>query len=283
MVFALCLLSGCSADVPQIKPGACLAKDAAGEQPTPDLSSVVPCTSPHRFEVYDVLQLSSQQVTRARAQQRCVASLLRVTGYDKVRVNGKPAAAAGLVPALRGIRAPTYIVTPEAPGQAGRRDVVCMARMTVPVQAASDDVLLLSLAKTRDFPVALRPCRAYDSERQSISDAPCTKPHASETLFFFEADQTLGDAFVASIVRDPTAEKFDRFDDVCTKVLPTLLGEGFDKRLRGFGSVARRWTDESTTVRCEVGPVEFETNDLPPGSLVNTAKKSVELLTTAEK
>lgn len=273
------MLSGCSPDSPTIKPGTCLAKEAtANGRRAPDLTSVVPCTSPHRYEVYDVLDLSERTVTAAQAQSRCTTSLLRVTRYDALKVNGKSAAAGELVPALRGIEAPRYMLMPKLPGEAGHREVVCMARMTVPVQAASDDVLLLSVAKTSAFPVALRPCRAYDAERRRVDNVPCSSRHAAEMLFYFEADRALGKKFTASIVRDPTAEKFDRLDDICTKVLPQLLGNGFDQRLRGFGSVARRWTEESKTVRCDVGPKDFRATDLPPGSLVNSSGKNLKLL-----
>lgn len=279
VLIALGVASGCSNDDPAIKPGTCLAKQADdGARRAPDLTSVVPCTSPHRFEVYNVVGLPDGEDLGERAQRRCAISLLRYTGYDALKVNGKNAEAVGLGPAMRGVDAPLYAVAPRTPWQDDRRQVVCMARMNVPVQAASGDDLLLSIAKTSDFPVALRACRAYDADRRAVADAPCTRRHVSELLFTFEADKALGRKFVEAIVRDPAAERFDRLDDVCTKALPQLLGKGYDKQLRGFGSVARRWTDESKPVRCDVGPVEFRVNDLPAGSLVGTNGVNVKLV-----
>jgi hypothetical protein len=58
-----------------------------------------------------------------------------------------------------------------------------------------------------------------------------------------------------------------------------LLGPDHDaKAVRGFGSVARRWTTKNKTVRCSVGPVDFRTTDLPPGSLIGTGAEQVELI-----
>ena len=161
---------------------------------------------------------------------------------------------------------------------ADRRQVVCTARTKVPVQSASGGGLLLSVAKTSAFPVELRACRAYNSNRSAVADASCSGRHVSEMLFTFEADKVLGRKFVADIVRDPTAERFDQLDRVCTRALPQLLGKGFDKQLRGFGSVARRWTGVSKPVRCDVGPIRFRTTDLPPGSLVGTQEIDVKLV-----
>ncbi len=277
-VIVTATLAACSADRPEIEPGTCLAKETSvdGTQ-APDLASAVPCTSPHRFEVYDVIAVPDRRDLAERAQQRCTSSLLRVTGYDALKVNGKTAAEIGLIPALRGIEAPKYAVMPRTPLVADRRQVVCTARTKVPVQAGGGGGLLLSVAKTSAFPVAFRPCRAYEADRRTIADVPCSSRHVSELLFLFDAEKALGRKFVAGIVRDPTAERFDQLDRVCTKALPQLLGKGFDKGLRGFGSVARQWTDTSKPVRCDVGPIEFETTDLPPGSLVGTNGIDVKL------
>ena len=262
-------LTGCSADRPEVEPGTCLARETAtGDRRAPDLTSVVPCTSEHRYEVYDVVEFSEREDIASLAQQRCRSSLLRVTGYDELRVNGKTAAAVGLVPRLRGIEAPHYLVMPRHPLLEGRRQVVCLARTKVPVKAAGGGGLLLAFARTSAFPVALRACRSYAADRRTVADAPCSDRHVSELLFIFEADKALGRKFVSDVVRDPTAERFDQLDLVCTKALPQLLGKALDKDLRGFGSVASRWTDDSTPVHCEVGPRAFRTMDLPPGSLV---------------
>ena len=278
LAVAVVALTGCSADRPEIEPGTCLAKDAAtGDRRAPDLTSVVPCTSPHRYEVYDVMDLPESEDLPRLAQERCVSSLLRVTGYDALRVNGKTAAAVGLIPALREIEAPRYLVMPRHRLVDDRRQVVCMARATVPVKAAGSGGLLLAFARTSAFPVALRACRSYAADRRTVADAPCSQRHVSELLFTFEADKAFGRKFVNNIVRNPTAERFDQLDRVCTKALPQLLGKALDMDLRGFGSVARRWTDESKPVRCDVGPVDFREMDLPPGSLVATDGLDVEL------
>ena len=277
-------LAACSADQPTIKPGTCLAKDTIDKgRSVPDLTSVVPCTSQHRYEVYDLIELPEREALTGLAQDRCTTSLLRVTGYDAMKVNGKTAADVGLVPALRGIEAPKFAIMPRTQLMAGRRQVVCTARTTVPVQSASGGGLLLAVAKTTAFPVALRACRAYNASRSAVADASCSGRHASEMLFTFEADKALGRKFVADIVRDPTAARFNQLDRICTKALPQLLGKGFDKRLRGFGSVARRWTDENKPVRCDVGPIRFRTTDLPPGSLVGTQGIRLKLVPIPEQ
>jgi hypothetical protein len=273
-------LAGCSSDQPAIKAGTCLARETtASGEPAPDLTSIVACTSEHRYEVYDVIQLRENRRLEELAQRRCATSLLRVTGYDNVKVNGKTAAAAGVTPALRGIEAPQFAAMPEQALVSGRRQVVCTARTTVPVRSGGTGGQLVAAAKTSAFPVALRRCRAYDEDRRNVREVSCSRRHVSELLFFFDAGKAFGRRFVADIVRAPTAEKFDQLDRACTRAASLFLGKGFDpKRLRGFGSVARRWTSEGTPVRCDVGPIEFRTTDLPPGSLVGSQDNPVKLV-----
>jgi hypothetical protein len=276
-------LVACSADDPRITAGTCLAEETPAKgRSVPDLSSVVPCTSPHRYEVYDVLDLPASDDLAQRAQDRCATSLLRVTEYASLKVNGKAAPAIDLVPALRGIQAPRFVIS-RSPLVADRRQVVCAARTTTLVKSAKNGGLLVALAKTSAFPVALRPCRAYDAKRQSIVDVPCSRRHVTERLFTFDASKALGRRFVADLVREPTAERFDQLDRICTQALPQLLGKRAVKGLRGFGSVARRWTDTSKPVRCDVGPANFRTTDLSPGSLVGTERNNVKLLPVPQR
>lgn len=312
LVFAV--ISACSSEPAEIQPPVCARSEIRDNgKRAPDLSTVVPCTTAHRYEVFDVIDLprgaltGSDEAAQERnrddlalpselgddspqrevfekfAEERCATSLQRVTGYDSMTVNGRSAEKVRLIPALRGVLAPWYSVMPESQWLAGRRQVVCSARMARPVRAAAGDdaegrqVLLLSLAREAGFPAELRQCRGYDKDRRRVGLVPCTRRHVSEMLFFFEADRAMGKKFVARIVKAPTAARFDRLDRVCTRALPQLLGKKHDKELRGFASIERRWTKKIKTVRCDVGPVEFETHDLPPGSLVGTTNVDVRL------
>ncbi len=139
--------------------------------------------------------------------------------------------------------------------------------------------MLLTKVSSEAMPAAFRQCRAYDEKRREVAAAPCDEPHVDEALFYFEADRVFGKKLVASIVKRPTPKKFDRFDEVCADALSQVIGPDYDaKAVRGFGSVARRWTAKNKTVRCSVGPIDFRTTDLPPGSLIGTGAEKIELV-----
>ena len=221
-----------------------------------------------------------RQAFEAFAERECVTSLQRVTGYDELTLGKASAEDARIVPALRGVNAPWFTVMPEKEWLEGRREVVCSARFEEPehtesgrtpakAQTSSDARMLVTRISDNKLPVEFRQCRAYDEARREVSAAPCAEPHVDEALFYFEADGVFDTKFITSIVKQPTPKKFDRLDKVCTDALPQILGREFDpKAMRGFGSVARRWTQENKTVRCSVGRVDFRKTDLPPGSLV---------------
>jgi hypothetical protein len=180
---------------------------------------------------------------------------------------------------------------PEQEWLDGRRQVVCSARLevsdrtdhpgrtAVKPHTSADRRILLNKVSGEALPIEFRQCRAYDHDRSAVSAVSCAKPHVDETLLYFEADGVFDQRFIHSLERRPTPKKFDQLDDVCTDALPQVLGPDYDrKKLRGFGSVARRWTSQNKTVRCSVGPVDFRKNDLPSGSLVGTGAATVELI-----
>lgn len=301
-------LTSCAAEGPKVKPMSCIAGESRDHgNRVPNLAYQVPCTKAHAYEVFDVIDLPSsafsdtgpdnrddlaipselgddspeRQVFEDFAARRCTSSLQRVTGYDALRVNGKSAAAVRLLPAMRGIQAPRYSVLPEVHWSAGHHQALCSARFTPPSPSmfgrgllqprrSPVDRPLLTLVGTDAFPASLRPCRAYDKERKNVQSVACSKKHVSETLFYFEAEKAMGRRFVAKIVADPTAARFDQLDRVCTKVLPQLLGPGYDrKKHRGFARVPQRWSESGKPVECAVGPIDFQTDDLPAGSLID--------------
>ena len=224
------------------------------------------------------------------AELECATSLQRITGFDELELRGASAEDARVVPALRGVNAPWYGVMPEKEWLAGRRQVLCSARFEEPEysgagrtpvspQASPDDTMLLTKVRDEALAVALRPCRAYDAKRRGVSPSSCAEPHVDETLFYFEAAGVFDKAFMRSIQKRPTPGKFDRFDTVCSDTFTQLIGPGYDaKTLRGFGSVARRWTAKNKTVRCSVGPVDFRRADLAPGSLVGNGAEKIKLV-----
>lgn len=224
------------------------------------------------------------------AERRCARSLLRVTGYDGVQLRRTSAPDARVVPALRGINAPWYTVMPEDEWLSGRRQLLCSARFEDPdhtepgrtpvkPRVSADDRMILPSAAHDSLPVDFRQCRGYDNKRRQVAPVSCNEPHVDEALLTFEATGVFGTKFVKSIERRPTPQKFDRFDEACADAFVWLLGPDYDtKALRGFGSVARRWTEKGKPVRCSVGPVKFRTRDLPPGSLVGTGAKKINLI-----
>lgn len=311
----LVVLPGCVRDEPSIMLGTCVdAETRDYGSRVPDLSRAVPCTRPHVYEVFDLINLPRRVLPaswienrddladsskasdpsprhaafRDFAKRQCLLSLQRATGFDAVEVNGKSAAAVELMPALRGIDAPWYSVVPEQLWRDGRRQVVCSARFRLPSETSfgrrvleprrsPTSAPLLSLAWTSRFPDTLRPCRAYDADRTALSLVPCSEKHVSETLFFFDAEKGMGKKFVAQLTAAPTAELFDRVDDVCTRTLPQVLGKGYGRtKYHGFGSVPRPWTSTSHPLQCAVGPIDFENEDLAAGSLVNIDRPAPE-------
>lgn len=227
---------------------------------------------------------AEREVFEEFAEHECAASLQRVTGYDGLKLRGASAEDAQVVPALRGINAPWYTVMPEDEWLAGRRQVVCSARFEEPgntdpgrtpvkQRVSPDERMLITRVGDDAFPVEFRQCRAYDKKRRDVSASSCAEPHVDEALFSFEADAVFDKKFIASITKRPTPKKFDRFDKVCADVFPEILGSGFNaETMRGFGSVARRWTDTTKVVRCSVGRVAFHTKDLAAGSLVGVGQ-----------
>jgi hypothetical protein len=324
-IVCLFALVGCTAEDPsriELKPGVCVAKEVRDQgNPAPDLSSIVECSSPHIYEVYDIIDLPRAALTGTTRQERkdnrddlalpselsqdseqrevyeefapkaCGTSLQRVTGYDDVELKGIKAADAQILPALRGVAVRRFTVMPETEWfNNGRRQVVCSAQFVdigftgsgqPPAKATSSPTAssIISAARSSSFPVGLRQCRAYDAKREKASPSACSKPHAAEMLFYFEAEPVFGKKFVKSLSANPTAKKFNRFDAVCTQALPVLLGEDYDRtKVRGFGSVALKWTETSQLVRCDVGAIEFRDTDLGPGSLVGSGDERIELV-----
>jgi hypothetical protein len=320
------VLAGCDSSGPieqfkPIKPGICVADETTDEGDlVPDLSSIVDCTTPHVYEVYDIIGLPATALSGSSRQERienrndlalpselsddspqrqafeefaereCATSLQRVTGFDELTLRGTSAEDARVVPALRGVNTPWYTVMPEKEWLDGRRQVVCSARFEDPTstgagrtpaqaQASADFRMILTKVGGTSLSAGFRQCRAYDKKRRKVSIVSCAEQHVDETLFYFEADRVFGKKFIEGIETLPTPKKFDRFDEACASTFPQILGPDYDRKaVRGFGSVARRWTKERKTVRCSVGPKDFRRNDLPAGSLVGTGAEKIELV-----
>ncbi len=321
LVAAACDSTGPEERATEIRPGICVADETKDQGDlVPDLSSVVDCSKPHVYEVFDIIDLPASALAGSSRQERidnrddlalpselpddsaerqafeefaeaeCAASLQNVTGVDELTLGDASAEDARVVPALRGINAPWYTVMPEKEWLDGRRQVVCSARFEDPEHTGSgrtpskphvsaDASMLITKVDGQALPVAFRQCRAYDDARQEVGAASCAEPHVDEALFYFEADGVFDPKFISSLVKRPTAKKYDRFDEVCTDALAELVGPGYDDQaVRGFGSVARRWTKNNKTVRCSVGAIEFRETDLAPGSLVGIGDQEIELV-----
>lgn len=224
------------------------------------------------------------------AERTCTTSLQQATGFDELKLGEITAEEAGVVPALRGVDPSRYSVMPEKEWLEGRQQVVCSARFEeaestepghtpVDSKVSANFHMLIAKVGGKVLPLEFRQCRAYDEKRRDVSESSCAQPHVDEALFHFEADGVFDQKFISSIEKRPTPKKFDRFDETCTDALPQIIGREYDtKILRGFGSVASRWTETSKTVRCSVGAIRFRTADLPPGSLVGTVAENVELV-----
>lgn len=233
---------------------------------------------------------TERQAFEEFAERECATSLQIVTGFDELKLGDITAEQAQVVPALRGVNTSWYTVMPEKEWLEGRQQVVCSARFEESESAepgrsradrkvSADDRLLLIKVGGAVLPLEFRQCRAYDENRREVSASSCAEPHVDEALFYFEADGVFDKKIISSIEKRPSPKKFNRFDKVCTDALPQILGPDYDSEvLRGFGSVATRWTEDRKTVRCSVGAIKFRTADLPPGSLVGTGAEKIELV-----
>ena len=224
------------------------------------------------------------------AERKCTTSLQQATGFDELKLGEATAEEAGVVPTLRGVDPARYSVMPEKEWLEGRQQVVCSARFEeaestepghtpVDSKVSANFHMLITKVGGKVLPLEFRQCRAYDEKRREVSLSSCAEPHVDEALFYFEADGVYDRKVISGIEKRPTPKKFDRFDETCTNALPQILGPNYDSTvLRGFGSVATQWTEDSKTVRCSVGAIKFRTSDLPPGSLVGAGAKNVELV-----
>lgn len=174
-----------------------------------------------------------------------------------------------------------------------RPRVVCAARYTEPRELGEDpetstgvDVegRLIETYLTPDFPVEQRQCLTRAADGALVGGA-CDRPHYAELLFAFDADAILDDATIDVIAQDPLAvpdEVYAELDDLCTGALVDVIGRGYDEdAVTGYAELRSGWTNTEAwfrTIYCGVQPVESDSVDLGPGSLVGLGDGEVPLV-----
>ncbi len=172
-----------------------------------------------------------------------------------------------------------------------RPRVVCAARYTEPrsIDVSSDEAKavdvegrLIEAYLTPDFPVGDRLCLAPNAEGTLVT-GDCTRQHYAELLFAFDADAVLDESTIAAIEQDPTAipdEVYDELDELCTGALVDVIGRGYDEEaVTGYAQLRAGWTSSSwfRTIYCGARPVDSQSLDLGPGSLVGLGDGEVPL------
>lgn len=308
------VLAGCTQPDDEVRPGTalgrrtCIAKEISDNgDKAPDLSSHVPCTTPHIFEILDIADVPESSLNgRTRAERlanrsdlagtagetfrsatynavagdACERALRHVTGYDKLTVGGVDAETAELIPELNGADAPWFTLMPEDRWVAGQTQFICSARFRVPdgtstlpidpakPLASTDGQPVISKIRSSAFPLSLRVCAPL-----GISFATsCAEKHQVEGLVDYNVATVFPPSFIKSVKPGHlTARQQKRFDHACDELLPKLLGKNYDaSTMRARGVPLDEWKDPVKMANCEVVSSD-DGKDLPPGSLVSAA------------
>ncbi|MFZ0142320.1 MAG: hypothetical protein WAL70_14665 [Aeromicrobium sp.] len=228
---------------------------------------------------------------------KCDTALRETTGYDDVAVNSVSAEESILWPAVAAnIHTPWANVTPKEQWLDGKRQLICSARFVdpgadsdenAPVKPVSspNEKPLLSGMGSASFPIEFRPC---DDDKAVSQFVGCDKQHHAEMLFNFEAGPVLEEQLVTTLENelkgedaDPTQlpkDVHDELDRICTEALPSVMDDGYDKKvLTGKGFVSDPFDEYNQMIVCGLVPVD-STKELGPGSLVWTDGTKVELI-----
>lgn len=257
--------------------GQCVAREVIDQgDGTPDLTSVVPCTEPHLYEVTGVVPVpkrlldeSSEKASLARRNAFARVSddpkgwdsqLVRAIDCDKAMrettgIADIPLPRREAREAIRPVVANMLAWRNVAPAELwakGEKVVICSYRFGAEkptLHRSPDQEPLLSHLLTPAFPVELRECVGDDEDNGS-----CAYPHGFETLLDLDLDKLLGD-------RRDTLNRGELL--VVTDAICDALWSAVGGPVRGLDTFPFP-SDDERTASCMVSPKE-KGADLPPG------------------
>lgn len=251
--------------------GECFAKEVADlDDVGPNFDSKVACTSPHIYEVADVIAVPSrflrgtndkarlanraalgsfdQESTSAAdelhafAAESCGPVALREAGISHTRVAGKSLAEVGAQLSFGGAQM-WFNLSSRKAWLAGQHQVVCSVRYMkytrsaadaepAPIRSASRHPAFYDFL-TSDFPEARRQCVMFDTQlRYSLN--PCTAQHYGEMFFSYDAKRAFGERFVSGLDPDDLTERAsEKLSDPCFNALSSLIGDNYSAKLSG--------------------------------------------------
>lgn len=271
----LLLLAGCSTGddrEPVVAPGTCIAKHANDNGDTvPDLTTAVPCSKPHTFEITAVFNLPASTLTGetdaqrlanrrdlasanapakpspqraafdAFALEKCLPAMQKVSGLSAITVDGKSAVQARVNSALRYVNLDWHSVTPAKAWLDGKRQMICSSRFTSeqagtakvsPKPMASlNDKPIVPTLLTRQFKPEWRQCGSYDAEG-TYANVDCSVQHFEELAFTFDGKAVFGRAFVEGFdIKSTDDAVYARLDQACADGLSDYLAPGWDQKV----------------------------------------------------
>jgi hypothetical protein len=274
IVAALVLTSaaGCSGEEPAIKAGTCIGKEIKDTgDAVPDLSSVVPCSEPHAYEITALIDLPAAALTGSSDSEKranradlaapvapkkpspqrvaydefvltaCAKAMQRRTGLDAIAVGGKSALEAGVTVPLRHITLDWHSVTPEKEWLDGKRQVVCSSRLTADqdgkgngntkAMASPHGKPIVPTLLTPTFPPNWRHCHTFDADENPVP-VDCSKQHFSELAFSFHAEAVLGNKYVQAFDLDAAGDAdYAKLDALCAGALKYYLAPNWDRNV----------------------------------------------------
>lgn len=264
LIACAALLAGCSdggdakeppaPDVVKAEAGTCVADEVDdGIDVAPDVTTVVPCDEPHRYEILDVVPIPERflggetDAERLAIREEYATPFTEgiserkqamidvvyqecdtptdVAGMSDLEVAGKPADEIGLRPYNR--LTTWYTVTSEEQWLAGQTAVVCSVRFyetrdrdspddeTSPATTVTspDEEQVVTHYLSDSFPLEQRGCTGGEGNRETVS---CDGPHVDEHLFQLDMRALYGDDFARGVdLSDVRGDTFTQIIDGC--------------------------------------------------------------------
>ncbi|MFT4187474.1 MAG: septum formation family protein [Aeromicrobium sp.] len=280
MLLVVGLLASCSsddsppppADPLTLAPGSCLSDTTANHAGTvdADLESLVPCTEPHLFLVYEVADLDlaelglgdldAEQIAETRATLQDVTSELgqALTTLATATCRSSLSAAVGFDgAALDALAVPVgsfahdVTLTSEEDWTDGKPGFVCSLSwrtgedFTERTEVTLPEGVTLADWFSDDFPTETRRCEATPDG----APTPCDDPHWRQTAVSVNANAVLAAETVQSL-RDSLSyqgvwspEAAAAVDQVCASFLPIALGDDNDALAARGDLGSQGWAD----------------------------------------
>lgn len=273
--------------------GQCIAEEIKdANDSVPDFESVVPCTEPHTYEILGTVDIpetflddSSTEASTARRTElatigeqsskltermrtelypQCADHLLRATGTDRVKVQGKPATGEVLLPRLGTRMVQWFSLTPLELWRDGAAQVVCSIRFQT---VGGDEPAAVPMTSSSDAQVIGRflgpvpPLEAHSCLRANDRKVrPCDRPHMGERLWALNIDALLGPSVLDGGTDSGESKRITR---LCSDTYASVGGNLPRGRQMLFSSTEKERNQGRVT--CTVVGSDPGKNTLPAG------------------